>query len=58
MQHFTSYTESFNGFVHQSGKFRVENTVIKSTKMHQIALKNRRLGAPARPRDPKDSWKL
>jgi hypothetical protein len=26
-EHFTSYTENFKVFVHQSGKLRVENTV-------------------------------
>jgi hypothetical protein len=36
-EHFTSYTENFKIFAHQSGKFRVENTVTKSAKMHQIA---------------------
>jgi hypothetical protein len=36
-EHFTSYTENFKVFAHQSGKFRVENNVTKSAKMHQIA---------------------
>jgi hypothetical protein len=36
-EHFTSYTENFKVFAHQSGKFRVENTATKSAKMRQIA---------------------
>jgi hypothetical protein len=44
----TSCTEMFKVFVHQSGKFRVENTVSKSTKLH-VSLKKSGVTPPESP---------